>query len=44
MTRAWRKKNISNRRRVALETLEKVQKPNKRQLEEIETLQNRIKL
>jgi len=42
MTRAWRKKNLTNRRRVALGTLEKIQKPNKQQLEQIETLKTRI--
>tara|TARA_B100000131_G_scaffold322694_1_gene377619 strand:- start:4753 stop:4884 length:132 start_codon:yes stop_codon:yes gene_type:complete len=41
--RAWRKKNLENRRRVALETLEKVKEPNKRQEAEIETLKKRVK-
>ncbi len=39
-----RKKNITNRRRVALNTLLKVKKPNERQLAEIEVLQNRTNL
>ena len=34
-----RKKNITNRRRVALNNLLKVKEPNKRQLAEIEILQ-----
>jgi hypothetical protein len=37
-----RKKNISNRRRVALNNLLKVKEPNKRQLAEIEILQKRL--
>jgi len=37
-----RKKNITNRRRVALNNLLKVKEPNKRQLAEIEILQKRL--
>ncbi len=40
--RSWRQKNISNRRRVALNNLLKVKEPNKRQLAEIEILQKRL--
>lgn len=43
MTRAWRKKNINGRRKVALDNLLKVKKPNERQIAEINTLEKRIK-
>lgn len=43
MTIAWRKKNINGRRQGALSRLEKVKEPNKRQQEEIDVLQKRIK-
>jgi len=37
-----KKKNLQNRRKGALERLERVKEPNKRQEKEIETLKNRI--
>ena len=43
MTRAWKNKNIKNRRQRALDTLLKVQKPNERQTAEIAVLQERTK-
>ena len=42
MTRAWRKKNLQNRRKGALSRLEQVKEPNKRQEKEIETLKGKI--
>ncbi len=39
-----RKKNIENRRQVALNNLLKVKEPNNRQKTEIETLQKRVKI
>ena len=44
MTRAWRNKKIALRRKVALDTLEKVKEPNERQKKEIKTLQMRLKV
>jgi len=37
-----KKKNLQNRQKGALERLERVKEPNKRQEKEIETLKNRI--
>ena len=39
-----RKKNIYNRRKGALERLEKIKEPTEKQLKEIETLKQRISL
>mgnify|MGYP001211010164 CR=1 FL=1 len=44
MTRAWRKKNQTERQRVALSTLLGVKEPNNRQKQEIETLQKALKI
>ena len=38
-----KKKNLQNRRKGALERLERVKEPNKRQEREIETLKKRIR-
>ena len=42
MARARRNKNLRNRRKGALERLEQVKEPNKRQEKEIETLKKRL--
>ena len=44
MARAWQNKNLQNRRKGALERLEQVKEPNKRQEKEIEILKKRLKL
>jgi len=43
MTHAWRNKKINLRRKVALDTLKRVKEPNKRELKEIEILEQRVK-
>ena len=43
MTRARRNKKINLRRKVALDTLKMVKEPNKRELKEIEILEQRVK-